>query len=1771
MKMHSSLLLQFLVFCLSFVVSATFASREVLRRPAKRSYLTHDYFVLEHDPILGVSIEECADTLGAELIEPAGELRDHWLLRVQKERTLDELAFSKRSILSKSVRTLTRQVPRQRVKRAAIPAPPPTSSKESDEKSLARNIAQRLGIEDPLFKDQWHLVNEDFPQHMMNATPVWEMGITGKDVISCMVDDGLDFESDDLADNFDVEGSHDFNDHVDLPKPILHDDTHGTRCAGQIAAVKNGVCGVGIAYDSKVAGVRILSGPISDVDEASALNYGYQSTSIYSCSWGPPDDGKSMEVPSLLVQKAMLNGVQNGRGGKGAVYVFASGNGAHSGDQCNFDGYTNSIYSVTVASIDYKGQHPYYSESCAANMVTTYSSGSDRNRHIVTTDVGKDKCTKNHGGTSAAAPNAVGVFALALSVRPDLTWRDIQHLCVQTAQIVNPGDSSWELTATGRPYSYKFGFGKLDAYDFVTAAEQWTSVKPQAWIEPPAVQLANGTADANGRFSGGVAIKEGGVQSTIEVTQDMLAESNFDALEHVTVRVWIDHTKRGDVEISLLSPNGIRSMLAEKRTRDRDKDGFPGWRFMSVKHWGENPVGTWTLNVSDQNDGDEHGSLIGWKLQFWGSAKDDSRAVPYALKSYEELPIPFPLPEDDEEPIPDVPHTTAEPSTTKFIPKPTLFSSLSASENAVETSAAEASASPTLNSTPVSNGSNMSDKTRRKLAIAGLISGAVLICGAAFIIIRQIRNNRLESERRREEGEGDGEEVHMRLLDSEAQPSVAMDERRNSEPIGSSHIGFHSGFLDDEAPEPAQSRRYSDADPREDFPRVSCSTSIMSPPGEKLNELEKTLPVDSKISDGLASRARGLSLRRPRLRVRLIVFITTAFCLWIWVLHRRRLDAVPTRLPQDDSYISWPLSVAESGKIFEEELEEKPHRPPHQHKRPIFLNGKIAENIFIDVPNNESAITTSRHFTAKPHMAGTEGDYDTAIDFLHLVQKELGIASPLKDPVFSAGSPESRKATLGITERGLPSAWVDIYYPVLNSPVNHSLEILDNNGDAFWTAHLEEEAENELDPDAGKYAEAVPAFHGLSRGGEVQGKLVFVNYGRKEDYDELEAAGVDFNGTIVIARYGGIFRGLKVKGAQERGAVGCLIYSDPRDDGSVRYQNGYAAYPYGPARNPTSVQRGSVQFISLYPGDPTTPGYPSYENSTRTDGENIPKIPSLPISWNTASRLLQEIETGGQNRTIKLVNNVDDKVTPIWNTMAVIPGHIKNEVIVVGNHRDAWVLGATDPTSGTVSTYELIRGLGVLLKKGWRPLRTIVIASWDAEEYGLIGSTEWGEDFADWIDENVVAYFNLDSSVSGSRFSLSASPSLAHLVSGAARDIPHPTEPGKTLWQARFDSGPLHGLVDEEAMRVWEEQWGEPFVESADLDASDSLRIAIKGGSKVNRHGVVANSASSGVSALGSGSDYTVFLQRIGVASANGGFGSTLSDPVYHYHSVFDSQTWQERFGDPGFYRHVAVAKHLGLVLLRTADAIVLPINTTHYTYELDLYLDKVEGLANQSGLSTDFSSLRSSISKLQKSSVTLDEEKAAAEKHLTKLLRKWLHGRYGHGKGWVRKVHKALKKICSKLGLCSNSCERGAFKLGHPENLGASHRLKPRIGRFPEWVKEQKEKGHDSTWGHKYHGHFGHKNAKLLKKIQAAAKRVQAANKKLVAFERGFISEDGIKDREWFKHLGVAPGKWLGYGATTFPGLTEALVYDKNATLAQEEAKRLQALIDALAEELKV
>ncbi|KAI0268104.1 hypothetical protein BC834DRAFT_952323 [Gloeopeniophorella convolvens] len=834
-------------------------------------------------------------------------------------------------------------------------------------------------------------------------------------------------------------------------------------------------------------------------------------------------------------------------------------------------------------------------------------------------------------------------------------------------------------------------------------------------------------------------------------------------------------------------------------------------------------------------------------------------------------------------------------------------------------------------------------------------------------------------------------------------------------------------------------------------------------------------------------------------------------------------------------------------------------------KEPHVPSGRLAENFFLTIPNSASAISASRKYATKPHLAGSDGDLLTAKYFLHLLQHELSIPEGLEDPIYPAGSEASRNATLSITNLTEPTAWIDVYYPVMNTPLNRSLQILGDDGKAVWTADVEEVADK-LDDEAYKYRESVGAWHGLSRDGEAEGNLIYVNYGRKSDYDELVEKGVNFTDSIVLARYGGIFRGLKVKGAQELGAAGVLIYSDPRDDGTVTEENGYAPYPHGPARNPTSVQRGSVQFLSVYPGDPTTPGYPSYENSTRTDGSNIPDIPSLPISWANAKVLLDELE--GKNRTVKLVNHVDTKVTPIWNPVGVIPGHINDEVILVGNHRDAWVMGAVDPSSGTVAVHEVVRGLGALLKEGWKPLRTIVIASWDAEEYGLIGSTEWGEDFADWIQKNVVAYINLDSSVSGSRFGAAASPSLAHFIRKTAEGLPHPTDPGRTLWDATEDKGPLFG------------------------EHSDAQSL----GSEIETE--VADSV--GIRPLGSGSDYTVFLQRLGVASMDsGGFGSTLSDPVYHYHSIYDSERWQEVYADPGFVKHVAVAKNLGLQTLRLSSALVLPFNTTHYAFELGNYLDRVEELAATSSASPNLVPLRAAIKSLQFASLELDVEKVVAERVLKRYLRRWQKG--GHHHGHHRKPKHGGKD--SFLHRCINMFRKEeAPPAPSVPTLANGHPLRPRVGRAPAWIKEQQEQDSDNQfihneeddldslddqewptfphkpkdphrphwprphWPHWPHPKPHHPPPHFIKAVKA----VRKINQKLASFERGFIHEDGIKDREWYRHLGVAPGKWLGYGATTLPALTEAITIEKNTTLANYEAGRLTSAIEKIAAALR-
>lgn len=595
------------------------------RQLRPRDYQARDYYALE---LSGEAYPDIvARHFGLDHEGPIGELANHHLFSASiggrdiiKDRIEEYRKSRKRDNYLNELYGSILFAEKQRLKKLekrGIPLPPRQQPVEQDLETLDY-LMDTLNIKDPIFYEQWHLFNPVQRGHDVNVTGVWLQGITGQNVTVSIVDDGLDMYSNDLRDNYFAEGSYDFNDHVPEPKPRLSDDRHGTRCAGEVAAVKNDVCGVGVAWDSKISGIRILSKQITDADEAIALNYAYHENHIYSCSWGPPDDGRAMDAPGMLIKRAMVNGIQNGRRGLGSVFVFASGNGAGYDDNCNFDGYTNSIYSITVGAVDRKGLHPYYSESCSANMVVTYSSGS--NDAIHTTDVGENACYGQHGGTSAAAPLAAGIFALVLSVRPDLTWRDLQYLCVETAVVVQADDPDWEFTTIGKKFNHRYGYGKLDAWAIVEAAKSWKLVKPQAWFHSPLLVVKHDIPEGNV-----------GIKSHININADDLKMANLARVEHITVTMNLRHHRRGDVSVDLISPKGIVSHIATSRRDDSSPNGYDNWTFMSVKHWGEDGVGDWSIVVWDRVTNQNTGSLIDWKITLWGEVIDTEKATLHPL------------------------------------------------------------------------------------------------------------------------------------------------------------------------------------------------------------------------------------------------------------------------------------------------------------------------------------------------------------------------------------------------------------------------------------------------------------------------------------------------------------------------------------------------------------------------------------------------------------------------------------------------------------------------------------------------------------------------------------------------------------------------------------------------------------------------------------------------------------------------------------------------------------------------------------------------------------------------------------------------------------------------------------------------------------------------------------------------------------------------------------------------------------------------------------
>uniref|UniRef100_A0A8C8JL52 P/Homo B domain-containing protein n=1 Tax=Oncorhynchus tshawytscha TaxID=74940 RepID=A0A8C8JL52_ONCTS len=461
---------------------------------------------------------------------------------------------------------------------------------------------------DPKFPQQWYLSNPS--QADLNAKGAWSQGYTGRGVVVTILDDGIEKDHPDLATNYDPEASYDVNDGDSDPQPRYtqrNENRHGTRCAGEVAAAaNNNVCGVGVAYNTKIGGVRMLDGEVTDMVEAHSLSLNSQHIHIYSASWGPEDDGKTVDGPAKLAKEAFLRGVTEGRGRLGSIFVWASGNGGREKDSCNCDGYTNSIYTLSISSTTQYGMVPWYSEACSSTLATTFSSGNPNEKQIVTTDL-RQKCTDSHTGTSASAPLAAGIIALALEANMNLTWRDMQHLVVRTSHPAHLSTDDWSTNGVGRRVSHSYGYGLLDAGAMVALAQNWTSVGPQHQC---VLTMLSEPRDISSRLL---------FSKTLDACWGK--PEYVSSLEHVQARLTLSYNHRGNLAIHLISPLGTRSTLLAPRPKDYSSEGFNDWAFMTTHSWDEDPRGEWTLeieNVSEQ--GNDYGVLSQFTLILYGTA-----------------------------------------------------------------------------------------------------------------------------------------------------------------------------------------------------------------------------------------------------------------------------------------------------------------------------------------------------------------------------------------------------------------------------------------------------------------------------------------------------------------------------------------------------------------------------------------------------------------------------------------------------------------------------------------------------------------------------------------------------------------------------------------------------------------------------------------------------------------------------------------------------------------------------------------------------------------------------------------------------------------------------------------------------------------------------------------------------------------------------------------------------------------------------------------------
>ena len=618
---------------------------------------------------------------------------------------------------------------------------------------------------------------------------------------------------------------------------------------------------------------------------------------------------------------------------------------------------------------------------------------------------------------------------------------------------------------------------------------------------------------------------------------------------------------------------------------------------------------------------------------------------------------------------------------------------------------------------------------------------------------------------------------------------------------------------------------------------------------------------------------------------------------------------------------------------------------------------RAAEAAFLDIPSAESARAALQRYTSHAHTASDAQHAASAHQVLTEWADLLGVPPNATDPIGDAGSKQTRAS---MTQHGEPRVWADRAVR-LDRPVSASLSLTAANGSAVWTADLADDV-----------VRGAPTFRAHGAPGSAHARVIYAGSGSHADFARLQALGVRVAGAVALVRDGGVFRDRAVRAAQAQGAVGVLLYTDPADDGAAR-------------------QRGSV------------------ERAPREAAISLPRIPSLPISYLHAQRLLRDMEgvgveasavrpdfggaipnttywTGPSRHRAHMTSEMERPTRDIWNVYAVIPGYVDTQRIMAGHRRDTWGFGAGDPSSSAAVVHDVVRGLGHLLRRGWRPARTIVLASWGAEAHGNVGASECGEDDAACLHDHVAIYHHLDTAVRGSQLRASASPSFQRVLHDAVDALPNVT-----------------------------------------LDH---------------------------VGPLGPGSDVAALLPHLGIASSDLGFVRAPSDPVYAYHSNYDSFAWMHRFGDPDLARHKTAAQVFGLLVLRSAQSLFLPLSLT----------DDAQALAaHQASL-----------------------EKTARDANVRL------------APAWRQRLSDAIERIT-----------QGARRLAAEQAALASRLDAP---------------GRD-----------------LAPTLRAA----HAINERLPAWEHGWLDARSLGQRTCSRRLGVAPGRWLGYGATAFPGVTESTTLD--------------------------